>query len=94
MGAPNPGLIFMLQIVGIGLVFYFLFLRPQAKARKQASDMLAALKKGDEVTTSGGIVGKVRDIKEHLVTIESGSAQLVVDRSRIIRVGDNAPGVG
>ncbi len=94
MGAPNPGLIFMLQIVGIGLVFYFLFLRPQAKARKQASDMLAALKKGDEVTTSGGIVGKVRDIKDHLVTIESGSAQLVVERGRIVRVGDNAPGVG
>ena len=67
MGAPNPGLIFMLQIVGIGLVFYFLCLRPQAKARKQASDMLAALKKGDEVTTSGGIVGKVTRVEDQIV---------------------------
>jgi preprotein translocase subunit YajC len=94
MGAPNPVMILMLQIFGIGLVFYFLIIRPQGKARKQAADMLAALKKGDEVTTAGGIVGKVRDIKDHLVTIESGTSQLVVERSRIIRVGDVAPGVG
>ena len=45
---------------------YFLFIRPQAQARKKAEAMLAALKKGDEVMTAGGIVGKVRDIKESL----------------------------
>jgi preprotein translocase subunit YajC len=94
MGGPNPVMILMLQIFGIGLVFYFLIIRPQGKARKQAADMLAALKKGDEITTAGGIVGKVRDIKDQLVTIESGTSQLVVERSRIIRVGDTAPGVG
>lgn len=91
---PNPMLVLLLQIAAIAFVFYFLIIRPQGKARKQAADMLAALKKGDEVTTAGGIVGKVRDIRENLVTIESGTAQLVVERSRIIRVGDIAPGVG
>jgi preprotein translocase YajC subunit len=61
--------------------------------RKQAAEMLAALKKGDEITTAGGIVGKVRDIKEHLVTVESGTATIVVERNRIVRVGDKASGV-
>ena len=91
----NPMMVLLLQITAIAMVFYFLIIRPQGKARKQAADMLAALKKGDEVTTAGGIVGKVRDIRDHLVTIESGTAQLVVERSRIIRVGDAvAPGLG
>ena len=57
--------------------------------------MLAQLKKNDEVMTSGGIVGKVRDIKEvdvgsakeTRVTIESGTSTVVVERSRIVRVG-------
>jgi preprotein translocase YajC subunit len=55
--------------------------------------MLAALKKGDEVTTAGGIIGKVKDIKDDRISIESGSATLVVERSRIVRIGDTvAPG--
>jgi preprotein translocase subunit YajC len=58
---------------------------------------LSKLKKGDEVMTSGGIIGKVRDIKEVdtngtkevRVTVESGTASVVVERSRIVRVGDS-----
>ena len=90
--------ILLLQIVAIGLVFYFLILRPQAQARRKHQEMLSALKKGDEVLTSGGIVGKVKDIKEVevggtkevRVTVESGSASLVVERSRIVRIGGGA----
>ncbi|HRP07833.1 MAG TPA: preprotein translocase subunit YajC [Gemmatimonadales bacterium] len=91
----NRGLsILLLQFVAIGLVFYFLIIRPQGKARKRAAEILAALKKGDEVTTAGGIIGKVKEVKETMVVIESGTAQLVVERSRIIRVGDQVtPGL-
>jgi len=78
----------VLQIAGILAVMYFLFVRPQSQARKRAEAMLSALKKGDEIMTAGGIVGKVRDIKESLITVESGSATFVVDRSRIVRVGN------
>lgn len=91
--------VLILQIAAIGLVFYFLILRPQSQQRKKHAQLLSALKKGDEVMTAGGIVGKVKDIKEAKelnetrVTIESGTATIVVERSRIIRVGASmAPG--
>lgn len=88
------GSLFLVQIGAIVAVMYFLFIRPQAVARKKAEAMLAALKKGDEVMTAGGIVGKVRDIREALITIESGTATLVVDRARIIRVGNQTSAAG
>jgi preprotein translocase subunit YajC len=87
----------VLQMAGIGLVFYFLILRPSGQARKRHAELLSQLKKGDEVMTSGGIIGRVRDIKEVdtngakevRVTVESGTATVVVERSRIVRVGDS-----
>ena len=83
----------LLQIPAIVAVFYFLIIRPQGQARKKHEALLAGLKKGDEITTSGGIIGKVKDVKDTRVTIESGESVLVVDRSRIVRVGDTtAPG--
>jgi preprotein translocase subunit YajC len=85
---------FAIQIVAILAVMYFLFIVPQNKARKKTAAMLAALKKGDDVMTAGGIVGKVRDIKDSLITVESGTAQIVVDRGRIVRVGDQTSTAG
>jgi preprotein translocase subunit YajC len=87
--------VLVLQMAAIGLVFYFLILRPSGQARKRHAELLANLKKGDDVMTSGGIVGRVKDIKEVesegikevRVTVESGTATLVVERSRIVRVG-------
>ena len=96
--------VLVLQMAAIGLVFYFLILRPSGQARKRHAELLTQLKKGDEVMTSGGIIGRVRDIKEIeadglkevRVTVESGSSTLVVERSRIVRVGNSpaAPGPG
>jgi preprotein translocase subunit YajC len=95
--APDGGssglMILLFQVAAIGAVFYFLIIRPQGQARKKHQELLAGLKKGDEVVTAGGIIGKVRDIKDNRVTVESGTATLVVERSRIIQVGDAvAPG--
>ena len=86
--------ILLFQIVAIGAVFYFLIIRPQSKARKQHEQMLGMLKKGDEVVTTGGIIGMVTDIMEDRVTIESGDSTLVVRRDRIVQIGDtvSAPG--
>jgi preprotein translocase subunit YajC len=85
--------ILLFQIGAIALVFYFLVIRPQGQARKRHAEMLAQLKRGDEVMTAGGVIGKVKDLKEDRVTIESGTASLVVERSRIVKVGDAmAPG--
>jgi preprotein translocase subunit YajC len=89
--------VLVLQMAAIGLVFYFLILRPSAQAKKRHAELLARLKKGDEVMTSGGIIGRVKDIKETeteghkevRVTVESGTASVVIERSRIVRVGSS-----
>ncbi len=91
--------ILVLQMAAIGLVFYFLILRPSGQARKRHAELLGKLKKGDEVMTGGGIIGRVKDIKEVetdgtkevRVTVESGTATVVVERSRIVRVGNSTP---
>ncbi len=91
--------ILVLQMAAIALVFWFLILRPSGQARKRHAELLSKLKKGDEVMTSGGIIGRVKEIKELegdgikevRVTVESGTATVVVERSRIIRVGNSAP---
>jgi preprotein translocase subunit YajC len=95
--APAPGsgggsgfTILIMQVAAIGLVFYFLIIRPQGQARKQHEQLLAGLKKGDEVTTSGGLIGKVKDIKDDRVTVESGTATVVIERARIVRVGSSS----
>jgi preprotein translocase subunit YajC len=99
-GSGGGGLsVLVLQMAAIGLVFYFLILRPSAQARKRHAELLTRLKKGDEVMTSGGIIGRVKDIKEVdtegskeiRVTVESGTATVVIERSRIVRVGNTAP---
>lgn len=88
----------MIQLIGFALVIYFLILRPSGQARKRHAELLSKLKKGDEVMTTGGIIGRVKDIKEIetegakevRVTVESGTATVVVERSRIVRVGGSA----
>jgi preprotein translocase subunit YajC len=85
--SPIPMLLF--QFGAIILIFYFLLIRPQSKARKKHAEILGGLKKGDDITTAGGIIGKVKDIKEDRITIESATSTLVVERARIVRVGDS-----
>jgi preprotein translocase subunit YajC len=90
--------VLVLQMAAIGLVFYFLILRPSGQARKRHAELLTRLKKGDEVMTGGGLIGRVKDIKEVesdgnkevRVTVESGTANVVIERSRIVRVGSSA----
>lgn len=100
-GSSGGLTVLVLQMAAIGLVFYFLILRPSGQARKKHAELLAQLKKGDEVMTSGGIIGRVKDIREvdsegtreTRVTVESGTSTVVVERSRIVRVGGaSAPG--
>jgi preprotein translocase subunit YajC len=92
--SPASGLTMLLfQVGAIALVFYFLILRPQQQARKKHEELLKALKKGDDIVTVGGIIGRVKELKEERITIESGSSTLVVDRARIVKVGDqSSPG--
>jgi preprotein translocase subunit YajC len=57
-------------IVAVFLIFYFLIIRPQTRRAKQHQDSLKTLKKGDEVLTSGGILGTIEGITDKWVTLE------------------------
>lgn len=65
-GNPMLSLLFM---VGILVLFFFLFIRPQQKRVKEHRQMVSELKVGDEVVTSGGIVGKITEVDESFVTV-------------------------
>jgi preprotein translocase subunit YajC len=79
----------MVQMVLIFAIFYFLLLRPQAKERQRHEQMLTQIKKGDEIVTNGGIIGKVVHVEEKRLTIKTGeNTKLTVDRSRIASVLD------
>jgi preprotein translocase subunit YajC len=68
----QPGIEGMLFPLGILVFFYILFLRPQAKRAKEKKLMMAALTKGAEVVTSGGILGKIADVDDNFVKLEIG----------------------
>ncbi|MCL2547154.1 MAG: preprotein translocase subunit YajC [Oscillospiraceae bacterium] len=71
---PMGGLVQMLIfIVPLGLVFYFMILRPERKRKAQRAQMLNELIVGDEITTTGGIVGRVIQIKDDSVILETGA---------------------
>jgi preprotein translocase subunit YajC len=85
----NSTMIFFVQMMLIFGIFYFLLLRPQAKERQRHDEMLKALKKGDEIVTNGGIIGKVVHVEEQRLTIKTGdNTRLTVDRGRIAAVLD------
>jgi preprotein translocase subunit YajC len=74
-------------MVLIFAIFYFLLIRPQAKERKRHDQMLKELKKGDEIVTNGGIIGKVVHVEEGRLTVRTGdNTRLTVDRGRIAAV--------
>lgn len=67
--APNPIMSFLPLIILFG-IFYFMLIRPQMKRAKEQRSMIAALAKGDEVLTSGGLIGRIDEIGEQFVVLE------------------------
>ena len=61
----------IIMLVGMFVAMYFLTIRPQKKAEKEANDMRNNLEVGDEITTVGGIIGRVVSIKEETCVIET-----------------------
>jgi preprotein translocase subunit YajC len=75
-GAPaggQPGWLGFLPLVGMFLIFWFLILRPQMKQQKALRDKIAGIKKGDQVVTGGGLIGKVLKVDEHYLELELGT---------------------
>ena len=70
-GAGGPGpIVTILPFILIFVIMYFMVIRPQQKKAREHQNLLSKLKRNDEVMTSGGIYGKVVDLKETIVTLE------------------------
>lgn len=67
---PMASLIQFAPFILMFVLLYFMMIRPQMKRQKEMKAMLAALKKGDEVATIGGIVGKISKLDENFITLE------------------------
>lgn len=59
----------LIMIGAIFILFYFMLIRPQSKRAKEHRDLVGKLKKGDEIVTSGGLLGKVSDIGEQFIKV-------------------------
>lgn len=68
---PLDGLLFPIMLILMFVAMYFFTIRPQKKAEKEANEMRNNLEVGDEITTIGGIIGKVVSIKEETCVIET-----------------------
>lgn len=75
----------MFPLVFIFALTYFLFIRPQAKKAKEQVTLLEHLRAGDEIVTSGGIIGRVRSISQDFITIDTGGSQLKIVKEHVIR---------
>ncbi len=80
----------IIMIVLLFAVFYFFLIRPENKKKKQLQQMRSALQVGDQITTIGGMVGKVVAIKDDMITFETGEDRV---RIQIMRWAISANGV-
>ena len=80
------GMALIIQLVLVVAIFYFLLILPQRREQKRHREMLAALRAGDTVVTSGGLIGEIVQLKDDQVTLKSGDARVVVERARIARL--------
>ena len=78
--ASAGGLLSMLPMLLIMVgVFYFMLIRPENKRKKEAEQMRSSVKTGDQVTTIGGIVGTVVDVKSEKFVLETGADQVRIE---------------
>lgn len=83
-GLASTDLMSFLPLIVIFVLFFFMIIRPQMKQAKEQRNMIAALQKGDEVVTSGGIVGKVTKVTESFVTLEiAANTEITVQKQAI-----------
>jgi preprotein translocase subunit YajC len=83
-GGPQDMLIQFLPLIGLVVLFYFLMIRPQQRRAKQHQEMLAAIKRGDNVVLSSGVIGKVVRVEDKEVGVEIASGVTVKVRKGMI----------
>jgi preprotein translocase subunit YajC len=87
----NPFMSF-LPLILIVVVFYFFMIRPQMKRQKEVRKFRESLSKGDKVVTTGGIYGKIIEVKETTIILEvAKDVQIKVDKNGIVKDMSDAP---
>ena len=56
--------------IGLIVLFYFFLIRPQSKRQKEHKELVSSLQKGEEIITTGGILGKITNVTENFITLE------------------------
>src|SRR5436190_19145115 len=96
---PPPGSVAnptaqMLQMLGtfaiLGVIFYFLMIRPQQAKAKEHATLLKGLKPGDKILTNGGILGVIITVKEKSVSIRSADAKLEILKSAVTEITERS----
>jgi preprotein translocase subunit YajC len=86
-GSTESTLMSMLPLVLMFVVLYFVMIRPQMKRQKEHKQLVEALAKGDEVVTTGGVLGRVSKLNESFVHVEIASGvEVQVQRSAVVQV--------
>ena len=86
-GDLGSSLMSMLPLVLMFVVLYFVMIRPQMKRQKELKAMIDALAKGDEVVTSGGLLGKITQLGDNQIGVEVGQGVIVqMQRSAVVQV--------
>ena len=76
------GMTSIIMIVAMIAVFYFLMIRPENKRKKEAEQMRSAVKTGDQITTIGGIIGTVVNVKDDKIVMETSADQVRVELAK------------
>jgi preprotein translocase subunit YajC len=72
-------------IAPIALIFYFLVLRPQKQQQEKLKDMIGILKAGDEVVTNGGIIGKIKEVRDtSFIVMSADKSMLEIAKSAVV----------
>ena len=80
----SAGFASFIPLIILFVVFYFILIRPQLKQAKQHRELVASLEKGDEVATSGGLLGKIKEVGDNFVVLEiSKETQVKIQKQSV-----------
>jgi len=72
----------IIMLVAMLAIFYFMLIRPENKRKKEAEQMRSSVKTGDKITTIGGIIGTVVNVKDDKIVIETGADQVRLELAK------------
>ena len=92
----SAGLGIFLPLILMLAMLYFLMIRPESKRKKQAEEMRSSLKKGDQITTIGGIVGKIVQVTDEHIVIETSDDRVRMELTKwaVSTNNSNPPAAG